>query len=131
MVAVDPTHSDHILHECRILVVEDDYFLAMELVQMLRVLGGEVIGPFADGKGALQVLAERPLPNAAVLDVYIRDGNSFHVADELSQLAVPFIFVTSAGFDIPLRHAACGVCAKPVTPVMLRRSLVEMLARQA
>ncbi len=52
----------------RILVVEDEFLIAMELDMTLRSAGYQVLGPVTTVTAALELLrAERP--DAAVLDV--------------------------------------------------------------
>ena len=47
--------ADRSLEARRILVVEDEYLIAMEVEDVLRDLGAEVIGPFARLEPALEL----------------------------------------------------------------------------
>lgn len=82
-----------ILAGARILVVEDDPFIAMELQDRLSERGAEVMGPVPAVRAALRIL-ETSLPDAAVLDVNLRGEMSTPVAAVLSAAAVPFVLVT-------------------------------------
>ena len=77
----------------RILVVEDEYLIAMELEATLRNAGYRVIGPALDLSAALELLkAERP--DAAILDVNLAGQWVTPVAEVLQGSFVPFILAT-------------------------------------
>ncbi|MHB2207564.1 response regulator [Methylobacterium sp. CM6257] len=98
----------------RVLVVEDDYFLADETSRALKAAGATVLGPVPSVEGAFDIL-EKNTPDAAVLDVNLAGEMSFPIADALAASNVPFVFVT--GYDqgaIPTSYAAVLWLAKPV-----------------
>lgn len=80
----------------RILVVEDDAFIGLDLAQQLRGAGFEVIGPAVSGVEALQLLAEAGC-DAAVLDINLGRETSEVVAIELAKRSVPFL--SASGYD--------------------------------
>lgn len=82
------------MHEApRILVVEDEYLIAMELEATLRTAGYRVIGPVPDVSAALELLkAERP--DAAILDVNLDGQWVTPVAEVLQAAFVPFILTS-------------------------------------
>ncbi|MEZ2143452.1 response regulator [Bradyrhizobium sp. DN5] len=82
------------MHEApRILVVEDEYLIAMELEATLRNAGYRVIGPAPDISAALELLkAERP--DAAILDVKLDGQWVTPVAEVLQAAFVPFILAS-------------------------------------
>lgn len=99
----------------KVLVVEDDYFIAQDTCSMLRNNGAEVLGPVASLEKALAVVASESEIDAAVLDINLRDARVFPVADALSARGVPFVFAT--GYDktvIPDRFAGVRHCEKPI-----------------
>jgi DNA-binding NtrC family response regulator len=109
----------------RILIVEDEYFLADDLERVLRAEGAEVIGPISSLNEARGLIDDRL--DAAVLDVKIQDGEVFAVADELSRLLVPFAFAT--GYDaetLPHRFRTRVRLEKPYTPLAVV-GLIERL----
>ncbi|ODM44859.1 response regulator [Cereibacter johrii] len=116
----------------RILILEDDYLLAADLVTQIRELGQRVIGPFPDVHEAMDLLDEI---EAAILDVRLGDETSFDMADCLMNRQVPFVF--STGYDrsvIPERFPLVPVFAKPsLASAMLRqlRQQSESLEREA
>jgi len=109
----------------RILVVEDEYFVAMDASQALREEGAEVVGPCRTEQAALHEL-DLAMPDGALLDVHLGPTPSFTLAEVLKNRRIPFVFIT--GFDpgrIPGRFAGIERLAKPVAP----RKMVEALAR--
>jgi DNA-binding NtrC family response regulator len=99
----------------KVLLVEDDYFIADEMRRMLLRRGAEVVGPVASVDRALALIATSPEIDAAVLDVNLRDVMVFPVADALVTRGVPFIFATGyEGTAIPTRYAHVQRSEKPV-----------------
>jgi CheY-like chemotaxis protein len=80
----------------RILVVEDEYFIASDLKRALAGEGAEVIGPVSSVAAGLEQV-ERGAAEAALLDVNLEGDSSLAIADRLSALGIPFIFIT--GYD--------------------------------
>ncbi|GLR54270.1 response regulator [Shinella yambaruensis] len=80
----------------RILVVEDEIFIAMEIERALTSGGFEVLGPVGSIEDALQLL-HREQPDAAVLDVTLRDGRVTAVAALLRSRGVPFLLASAEG----------------------------------
>lgn len=99
----------------RVLVAEDEYLLAVDLVQMLTRRGAHVLGPFPTVAAASACLDRATLPDLAVLDVNLRGEMVFPVADRLIARGVPVLFVT--GYDtavLPPDYAAVPRLEKPV-----------------
>jgi CheY-like chemotaxis protein len=96
---VSPTssHQRASLAGRRILVVEDEYFLADDIGNTLRVLGATVAGPVGHIEDALKILHDGSNLDAAVLDVNIRNETIFPIARQLRARHVPFMFTT--GYD--------------------------------
>lgn len=80
----------------RVLVVEDEMLVAMNIEDTLTELGAIVIGPAMRLDTAL-ALAERGEFDLAMLDVNIHGGRSYPVATLLKLRGVPFIFATGYG----------------------------------
>jgi len=80
----------------RVLIVEDEMIIALEIESMLRALGCEVVGPVGTLKSALR-LAHTEALDAAVLDVNLHGEKVFPVADELQARGIPFLFATGYG----------------------------------
>jgi DNA-binding response OmpR family regulator len=78
----------------RILIVEDEYLIAMQVKRWLLAAGAEVVGPVPSVQRALDLI-EADSIDAAVLDVNLGNGDTVYpVADKLGALGVPYLFVT-------------------------------------
>jgi len=80
----------------RILVVEDEYLIAMLLEDMLVDLGCTVAGSAATKAEAFALIGSTEF-DAAVLDVSIEGSDCFDIALALRDRQVPFIFATGHG----------------------------------
>ena len=98
----------------RVLVVEDQFLIAMELQESLEKAGATVVGPVGRLDQALSK-AENDDLNAALLDVDLNGERCWPVADLLSRAGVPFAFTTgfSANIVMPERFAERPVLPKP------------------
>lgn len=99
----------------RIFLVEDESLIAMRLVAELEDFIWKVIGPASMAEEALRLLANGPPPDAALLDVNLRDAPVYPVAQKLTELGVPFAFCT--GYDTAdqrWRFPGTPVLRKPV-----------------
>jgi CheY-like chemotaxis protein len=88
------SHAAAPLAGYRVLVVEDEYLIAMEVKRWLQVAGAKVLGPVPSVDQALDLIEDHR-PDAAVLDVSLWDGEDvYSVADKLGVLGVPYLFAT-------------------------------------
>lgn len=112
------------LEGCRILVVEDEYFIAVDIAEKLAAEGAFVIGPVATAEEALMLLDEGAPPDAGVLDLNLSGEMTFAVADALVKRGIPFVFATSyAKGDTPPRYADVSHCKKPINAATIARAL--------
>jgi CheY-like chemotaxis protein len=81
----------------RILVVEDDFLIAMDIKEVVERLGGHVVGPIGRLQQA-QDLARREVFDAAILDVKLDGDVTFPLAEELLMRGVPIVLAT--GYDL-------------------------------
>lgn len=107
----------------RVLVVEDDYFLALELSSALRNAGADVIGPARDPESALAAIDCEHI-DCGVLDINLQGRMGFQAALELRARGIPAIFAT--GYDrstIPAELADLTHLEKPVDLAALCRAV--------
>ena len=110
----------------RLLVVEDEFVIALDLQNLLEAAGHEVVALAASVADALALLdgdggddaepgrRRPPLLDGAVLDVNLRGEPATPVADALAARGVPFVFVSGYGAaGRPPGHEAAPVLAKP------------------
>jgi len=112
-----------------ILIVEDDYFIAMQVKRWLLAASAEVVGPVPSVEQALDLL-EHKVVDAAVLDVNLGNGGTVYpVADKLSALGVPYLFATG---DVRISDAAayrqCPRLEKPFVEAELLRATGKLIA---
>jgi CheY-like chemotaxis protein len=88
--------TTHALAGRRILVVEDEVFVAMLIEDILQGLGSTVIGPAARVDEALELI-EGAHPEGALLDVNLGGELVYPVAEALARRRIPFVFVTGYG----------------------------------
>ena len=113
----------------RILVVEDEFLIAMELDITLTSAGYQVLGPAPNVSAALGLLrTERP--DAAVLDVNLAGEWVTPVAEVLRAMIVPFILASGYGAaDLhaePVLRDAVNV-GKPSRSELLLKELRDVL----
>jgi DNA-binding NtrC family response regulator len=114
----------------RVLVVEDEFLVALSLEEDLRAAGCEVVGPFGDLAGATEALRTEKF-DLALLDVNLRGEKVFSVADELVAREMPFLLMSGYGkMDLPERFRDSPRIAKPYDPVHLLRDVARLLANK-
>lgn len=97
----------------RILVVEDEAFIAVMLTDMLEELGYEIAASVSRVSQAQEFLAGGEI-DIALLDVNVGTEKIDPVADLLVERGCPFIFTTGYGqAGIPAAYAGCTVLQKP------------------
>lgn len=80
----------------RVLVVEDEWFIADEMRDALERCGAIVVGPAPDLDGA-QALVEAGGFDCAVLDINLHGEHVFALARDLQSRDLPFVFATGYG----------------------------------
>jgi len=111
----------------RILVVEDEYFIASDLKQALVQYGATVIGPVGDLNKGLSLLDCEPL-DAAVLDINLEGSASYPIADLLVENAVPYLFLTGYdGWSLPEKYQANPRMGKPFTVSAVISAIEQLL----
>ena len=120
----------------KVLVAEDDPLIARGLVERLRSLGHEPIGPARDGEEAIAMASDDP-PDLYLFDIEMPNVDGLEAATQLaaSGLRRPVVVVT--GVDDPgliKRSIASGVSAyltKPVDSRELHAAIDLAAARHA
>lgn len=115
----------------RILVVEDDYYLATDAARALQGAGAEVMGPCPTEEAARAEL-DGQHPHAVVVDVNLGQGPSFKLAETLAEHGIPFVFTT--GYDpevIPKQFDHVERLQKPVHLRQIVGAISRLLSRAA
>ncbi len=109
-----------------ILVVEDDYYMALDTAAALGGAGAKVLGPCPSEDATLGLL-EDEMPTHAVLDLNLGGGGPrFAIANELQRRGVPFIFLT--GYDPDVIPPALADVPRLQKPVPFR-AIVDSVSR--
>lgn len=114
------------LRDCRILVVEDEYYLASDLEKVLRENGAKVIGPVGDLSEAMSLIDHHRF-DVAIIDINLHDELAYPLADELGRRGIPYVFATgySAG-AIPDRYRSITRWEKPFELAKIVDGLVPL-----
>ena len=116
------------LQGLKVLVVEDEFLVAMDIELMLRELGCLVVGPIGDLETALRAAKEQAL-DLAVLDINLGGQPVTAVADALAARAVPFALCTGYRLDqLSGRYPAAPRLMKPLQADDLRTALLQAAA---
>jgi two-component SAPR family response regulator len=116
----------HVLKGARILVVEDEFLIAMELGSILLEAGAEVIGPCRSTAEAHSLLRTVGGVRAAILDLRLGNDTSIPLARHLTRHGVPFIFFTGQVDMSPIHaeYPTATIISKPFQ----RRAILAALA---
>src|SRR5215510_2336489 len=98
---------DNKLSGCRVLIVEDEHLLAMDLEETLKTHGAYHWTIRLD---AAYRRAERDHFDVGIIDINLRDEAAYPVADELMRQQIPFCFCT--GYDRKHPVKARSICVK-------------------
>jgi two-component system, response regulator PdtaR len=114
-----------------VLVVEDEFIIALDLELILQKHGFRVLGLAATVAQALQMLA-RETPDVALLDVNLKGEPVTPVAETLQARGVPFVLVSA--YDRPPQLPAEILVAapnvgKPISERYLLAALAQVLGR--
>ncbi len=115
----------------RILVVEDETLIAVAIEEVLQDLGCVVVGPVGKLDAALRLAREETL-DAAVLDVTIRGGDVYAVAEQLLARNIPFMLASGyGGWALPEDMQGRPRLTKPFTARALREQVRALVAGAA
>ena len=104
-----------------ILVVEDEPIVAVDLACAVVELGGTVLGPVPSLAYAFNLL-ETLVPDGAILDAILIDGEVTPLALHLHACGVPFVLHSGTGLPAALAAVA------PDIPVLMKPTASERVA---
>ena len=103
----------------------------MTIEDVLQGLGCEIVGPVATIEKALK-LAQGGAFDAAILDVTIRGGKVYPVAEQLLARGIPFVFATGYAKNRLLDdYQTFPVLQKPFHRLEVGDALAKLLAQEA
>lgn len=119
--------QDGLLAGVRVLVVEDEYYLADDIGRALDASGAAVVGPASTLEEAERLIAAGAF-DRAVLDMNLRGDMAWTIADRLRERGIPFVVASGySGATLPERLAGVAFIEKPFRV----ERLVELIARLA
>jgi two-component SAPR family response regulator len=93
MAAMEPKGG--VTYGLVVLVVEDEFLIAMDLEAMLKEHGWRLLGPAATVAEALALLEAGKMPDVALLDVNLRGETVVPVAEVLRERGVPIVLASA------------------------------------
>ena len=112
----------------RVLVVEDEILIGMEIAEILKDAGFETFGPVATVDAALALLDDEKC-DAAVLDINLGQETSEPVAKRLAEMGTPYLSVSGRSIgDRPPAFSGAPHLAKPIQSALLATKLADLMA---
>jgi DNA-binding response OmpR family regulator len=113
----------------RVLVVEDEMLLAMQMEDTLADFGCDVVGPVARIADGVELAGSERL-DGAILDINVSGADVFPIARQLAERGIPFIFVSGyASTNLPPEWSGRPTLQKPFYPQDLARRMAEAFKR--
>jgi len=126
------TNSQHIPH-LRVLIVEDETIIAMDMQCKIRQMGCEVVGRVASGEQAIEQAAHLK-PDVVLMDIKLRGKiDGIAAAREIQQKEnVPVIFLSAYLGQEKVRQEGASLSIamlpKPFDPYELRDVMFDLFA---
>jgi DNA-binding response OmpR family regulator len=111
----------------RILVVEDEPLLSLDICAQIENCGGVVVGPAPTLDQGHELFYTRPLPDGGILNIRIGREMVYPLADDLLAAGVPVIFASSESqAAIPPRYAGVPLVGKPIDMMIAAEHLFPL-----
>ncbi|ANG95056.1 MULTISPECIES: response regulator [Brucella] len=119
------------LEQRKVLVVEDEIFVALDVAATVEDANGTVVGPVGTVRQAIDLISKQPV-DAAILDVNLADGDLEPILDRLKSQNIFVVIHTGGGLPAHLaaRYPEVPVFQKPVPPYVLTRALATALSSE-
>jgi len=129
--AVAPSARPNDLRAATVLLLEDQFLIALDAEDMLKHIGAGSVVTVSTAEEALNAIISQQ-PDIAVLDVNLGSETSIDVAEELLRRGVPFVFATGYGDTAMIadQMRAVPIVRKPYSAVSLK-SAIERVFDQA
>jgi len=116
--------------EARVLIAEDNPYLAMDLSNAVADLDGKIVGPASSLAEALQLLEQHPVA-AAIVDSQLGEQDTVSLVRILAQRRIPFVIHTSAPVSttISALHPEVPVLIKPLQPQAVITCLLDEMRK--
>jgi CheY-like chemotaxis protein len=110
----------------RILIVEDDALVALNLQEFVESLGCSVVGPTGRLGEALAILEAEHI-DGAMLDINLHGEMVYPLAQRLAERQIPMLFCSGFAFTaaVPPQFAHCPQVSKPCAEHTLHTAMME------
>jgi CheY-like chemotaxis protein len=127
-LSLSDQYGRDILRGRRVLVVENEYLIAMDIEACLIDAGAEIVGPFVSAAEALANL-DGGVIDAALLDIGLDADDSYPVADEMRRRGAPFIFMSGYGPNqLKPEYAGSPFISKPFESARLAEKVAAIIS---
>ncbi len=118
----------------RVLVVEDESIIRLDIVESLIELGYEIVGQGSDGLQAIE-LAGTLKPDLIVMDVKMPNLDGLSATEKIAEMNIPVVLLTAfSQKELVERASEAGAMAyliKPFNPEQLRAAVEIAFSRSA
>lgn len=113
----------------RILLLEDEFLMALLLEDLIIEAGGEVVGPVRSNRDAIDLIGRRPI-DLALIDVNVVDGDTTPTMRLLRDNGVPTMVCTGGMLPLAMQREGFSgpVYTKPIAPAEILRGLEGIMA---
>jgi len=116
----------------RVVVVEDEALIRMDVVSILEEANFEVVAQGSDGEEAI-ALAAKHEPDLVVTDIKMPNLDGISAAEKIAEMKIPVVLLTAfSQADLVTRAAEAGAMAyvtKPFKPTDLLPAIQIAMAR--
>jgi len=110
-----------------VLVVEDEWLIALDITMLIEDEGHVVIGPAKSVARAVDLIEDNAI-DIAFLDITLGEEKSYPIAEKLAALGVPLTFVSAYNkSDIPSEFQDFDCLSKPVPSDLFRDQLLKLI----
>lgn len=110
----------------RVLIVEDEFLVALHLETILGEMGHQVVGPATRIGEAVDLAREKDI-DFAVLDINLAGAKTFPVADILRRRDIPFVFASGYGSEgLIERYRDAALLRKPYEAAQIRDAVARV-----
>src|SRR5215469_7849542 len=114
----------------RILVIEDEYFLADDIARELKLLGAQIVGPVGQIEEAAIIVETDVALDGAVVDINLHNEMVFPVTRTLRLRRVPFVFASGYGMaTVDPEFQDVVLWEKPLDVAAMAQGLAGMIKK--
>lgn len=121
--------ADLVRPSLRVLVVEDEFLVAIVLEEDLRTFGIDIVGPYSSLEPATEA-ARKEIYDLAILDINLNGTMVYPLAEELIERGTPLLFLSGyESVHLPERLRTVPRLSKPYYTKALVDLIYELVNR--